>query len=127
MYLQDTKLFRLSLAVAKGCDSMDKIELRLLNEDNELYKIFFQGEVIGKQLNETGRECFKINVCYNPEKIETLLAEIGCIFLATFYNENGCPIISGTPNYSKNCFIIWEKNSDQCPEYSNKKPIVKYI
>lgn len=125
MYLQDTKLFRLSLAVAKGCDSMDKIELRLMNEDTKIYSIFFDGETIGKTvLSNLYKPTFQIKVCKNNTEMEKQLKLIGGIFSATFYLNN-TEIISGIPMFTGNEFVLFlEKNPQPCLNYGNCDNIV---
>lgn len=102
---------------------MQTIELRLMNEDTNIYSVFFQGEVLGEITSEFNKSYFCIKVTKNNEKMSDLLNQIGSIFRATFY-KNNLPIISGTPYFNGSDFKIYDKNAELCEEYSNRKKIV---
>lgn len=102
---------------------MQTIELRLMNEDTNIYSIFFQGEVLGEIIiSNLYNPYFCIKVSESNEKMGNLLKRLGNIFKATFY-VNNVPIISGIPYFDGTDFKIYDKNAEQCGEYSNREKI----
>lgn len=103
---------------------MQIIELRLMNEDTDVYSIFFQGEILGETIiSSLYNPYFCIKVTEGNEKMSNLLKRIGAIFKATFYINN-TPIISGTPYFNGSDFKIYDKNAEPCEEYSNREKII---
>lgn len=104
---------------------MQRIELRLMNEDTQIYSIFFDGEIVGKTIiSDLYNPHFQIKVCKNNAEIEKQLKLIGNIFSATFYLDNS-EIISGIPEFNGSDFIVFfEKNAQPCPNYGNRDNII---
>lgn len=104
---------------------MQRIELRLMNEDTKIYSIFFDGEIIGKTVfSDLYNPTFQIKVCKNNTEMKKQLELIGGIFSATFYLNN-TEIISGIPKFTGSEFVLFlEKNPQPCPNYENRDNIV---
>lgn len=100
---------------------MERIELRLMNENTDIYSIFFSGEIIGQVIiSNLYKPYFCIKVCENSQEMEKCLNYIGEIFKATFY-KNNVEIISGTPFFNGSDFKIYEKNVEPCIDYDNRE------
>lgn len=95
-----------------------------MNEDTDIYSIFFQGEVVGTTIiSSLYNPYFCIKVTESNEKMSNLLKRIGVIFKATFYINN-VPIVSGIPCFNGTDFKIYDKNTELCGEYSNREKII---